>query len=323
MNRFSQVKVFLDESINGQAIGAHGAFWRGKTRNEFVAFKVFGVISVVTVGDGANSNLIKRLRGDGVSRMPPSPFDAMPSSRIDFIEQWIEDGAPSELSDAVAVDAAAGGSIDPRIHNTYWREFDNWALFHPSTAAQAATGQSFQHASHWADFARGNITAAELTEEATNVDVAAAIQLLANRQMHTVESVYGNSVPLLTLLEGYELFGRGVANDGLPPDPLRPSDPNHQMNGPRMWFNWCAMADACLRQTTPIHPEFWRGHMRAILLGLLNDGVIRERFPVDGFSKADPQVAQKMKDHVIALNDNDLQAELASRFKATALNLPF
>lgn len=323
MNRFSQIKVFLDEAVNGQDIGAHRAFWRGMTRNQFVTFKVFGVIDLVTVGDGANSNLVKRLSGEGVSRMPPAPFDPMPVDRIQFVEQWIDDRAPSELSDTVTFDAEAGGGLDPQLHNAYWREFDNWAMFHASGDVQSAITSVFQYASHWANFARGNMTETELSEKANKPDLAAAVQLLTTRQMQTIESHYGNPIPLLDLLEGYELFGRGVGNGGLPPDLLRPADPKHQMNGRQMWFNWCAAADACLRQAVPIQPEFCRGHNRAIVLGLMNDGLIRERFPVDGFSKNDPDVSQEMRSHVKNLADDALQGEMTHRFAATDLNLPF
>jgi hypothetical protein len=90
-----------------------------------------------------------------------------------------------------------------------------------------------------------------------------------------------------------------------------------------MWFNWVAMADACLRAGAKKHAGLWRGHLRAILLGLLNDGVLRGRFPVDGFSASDPDVAIAMRDYVVRLPDAQLQGEAARRFRRTSFGLPF
>lgn len=44
------------------SIAAHCTFWRTLTRDEFVVKKVFGK-QLVVVGDPANSNLVKALRG--------------------------------------------------------------------------------------------------------------------------------------------------------------------------------------------------------------------------------------------------------------------
>jgi photosystem II stability/assembly factor-like uncharacterized protein len=108
MDRFQQVVNILDAAIGGPAvnIGVHRAFWRGLTRDEFVGKKVFG-LDVVTVGQGANSNLVKALRGEVPfgSDLPDPPADArfsrMPAGRppvpptdIAVIEQWIDDGCP-------------------------------------------------------------------------------------------------------------------------------------------------------------------------------------------------------------------------------------
>jgi hypothetical protein len=67
---FRRVIEILDEAIGGPqvGIGAHRTFWRGLTRDEFVAKKVFGK-ALVILGDGANSNLVLALKGQ-------SPFGA-------------------------------------------------------------------------------------------------------------------------------------------------------------------------------------------------------------------------------------------------------
>jgi photosystem II stability/assembly factor-like uncharacterized protein len=108
---FQRVIDILDESIGGPGvgIGRHGAFWRGLTRDQFVAKKVFGK-ALVVLGDGANSNLVLALKGLApfgadqpdppagatMSRMPVA-LDAVPAESISFIEQWINDGCPDAV----------------------------------------------------------------------------------------------------------------------------------------------------------------------------------------------------------------------------------
>jgi hypothetical protein len=65
MNRYERVQQILDESIGGPdaQIGVHGGFWRGKTRDAFVAMPVLNR-QLLIVGDGAGSNLVKALKGE-------------------------------------------------------------------------------------------------------------------------------------------------------------------------------------------------------------------------------------------------------------------
>lgn len=110
MTPYQRVIQILDNSIGGPAanIGVHGAFWRGLTRDQFVARKIFNK-DLITLGHGAESNLVKSLKGEapfGVdlpeppagaqfSRMPAG-FDPVPAEQIAFIQQWIDDGCPAE-----------------------------------------------------------------------------------------------------------------------------------------------------------------------------------------------------------------------------------
>ena len=85
---FQGVIKILDEAIGGPGvgIGAHRAFWRDITRDEFVVKKVFGK-AVVVLGDGANSNLVRALKGESPfgSDLPNPPEGAtvrrMPAGR--------------------------------------------------------------------------------------------------------------------------------------------------------------------------------------------------------------------------------------------------
>jgi hypothetical protein len=106
MNRFEHVIQILDDAIGGPdaSIGAHGTFWRGLTRDEFVAMKVFGR-DLVVVGQGASSNLVKALKGetpfgsdlpdaalDAIMPRMPAGLDPVAAQDIAFIQQWIDEG---------------------------------------------------------------------------------------------------------------------------------------------------------------------------------------------------------------------------------------
>jgi hypothetical protein len=142
LTTFTQVQIILDRLINGEVIRMHGPFWRGKTRDEFVALSVMG-LPIIVVGDPAGSNLVKALRGNAPfgRDLQPRPVGArinrMPSRRppaseedIEYIEKWITAGCPDggpDVSDRLALDAT-GDKLDVR----YWREFDDFFLYKSS-----------------------------------------------------------------------------------------------------------------------------------------------------------------------------------------------
>ena len=106
MKRLDRVKEILDSSVNGEAIGAHGAFWLTLDLEKFKAKKVYGR-RLVEPGDGPASNLVLALRGqapfgDDVGT-PNASYPRMPARRpqvpdaeIAFIEKWITDGCPDD-----------------------------------------------------------------------------------------------------------------------------------------------------------------------------------------------------------------------------------
>ena len=107
---FENVVEILDRSVGGpdEDVSSHGAFWRGVTRDRFVAMKVGGR-KLVTPGDGANSNLVLSLRGQKPfgSDLEPAPEGAnvmrMPAflppvadDEIAGIVAWIDEGCPDD-----------------------------------------------------------------------------------------------------------------------------------------------------------------------------------------------------------------------------------
>lgn len=104
--RYQEVIDILDQAVGGSTapVGAHGAFWRGKTKAEFVAAMVFGQ-QLLTPGDGSGSNLVKALKGEapfgtdtgtpgGIFRRMPAGRDPVSAKQIEVIKKWIDDGCP-------------------------------------------------------------------------------------------------------------------------------------------------------------------------------------------------------------------------------------
>jgi hypothetical protein len=101
---FAEVQQLLDAAVGGGQIGAHHAFWRGITRDQFVAKKVFGKI-VVVPGDVDGSNLVKALSAivpfgkdvgtpDATIARMPARMDQMTPENIARIADWITKGCP-------------------------------------------------------------------------------------------------------------------------------------------------------------------------------------------------------------------------------------
>jgi hypothetical protein len=109
---FKKVVRLLDDAVRGFRVGAHHNFWRGCTRDDFVAASIFGHPLITTRPDGsfdaANSNLIKALLGEPPfdaaeedEEHDPSHFPRMPAHHpplspqgIEYIYRWIERGCP-------------------------------------------------------------------------------------------------------------------------------------------------------------------------------------------------------------------------------------
>jgi hypothetical protein len=196
---------------------------------------------------------------------------------------------------------------DPSVHMAYFRDLDNWSNFNATPDVRIAIEHTFGFFDSWIAFARDASMEQAWIDSLSSELVRQSVAMLSTRQQQTVEAHYGVPVPLLTLLDGFERFG----NNGLPNDPDRPQAPRHNMNAAIMWFVLSAFAEACVR--LEISTEFWLFYMRAILCGLLNDGLFRGRFTVQGF-QATPEGRLAVFQHAQAVADADLPAELRRRY---------
>lgn len=104
MLNYADVQNLLDQAVGPGPIGAHHAFWRGITRDQFVAKMVFGY-PLISMNDGSGSNLVKALRGEAPfgddigtpeAVMPRMPARRPPVAENDIqnISNWIDGGCP-------------------------------------------------------------------------------------------------------------------------------------------------------------------------------------------------------------------------------------
>lgn len=335
MPDYLRIKQILDDAVIGEDFAAHGPFWREVTRDQFVGLSIFGRKLIVQRADGAfdpdESNLVKAIEGrppfgDDMEPPPPGAFwprmpfgyPPVPADQILEIRDWIEAGCPEIIDVAPGwIDPEGGGPLDdPVLHNNFFRDFDNWAMFNATPQTRSDIDAFFAITDAYVTWAVSADDEGVWEAAILSPDVVGAIHRLEERQRTTVTQHYGKPVPLLTLLDGFARFGE----NSLPDDTQRPQDIRHNMNGRSMWFFWGAFADACLRlrNTTDIPTDFWEGLSRGILLGLLNDGLFRGRFIVNGFT-ADNTGRQAAYDHAHAIGGADIPLELTTRLKESGI----
>ena len=322
---YDAIIKILDDAVNNADIGKHGRFWKGLTRDEFVAANVYGY-PIISIGKPADSNLVKALRGippfgsdAGVSgatfRRMPAGMPPVADNDIKTIEDWISSGCPASNNppaSTAAFSLATGASVSPEQHNAFWRDFDNWAMFNATSDVKQAEGAVFGFVGSWFAYARDNTKKPAWLSAIQQPKTEAALRVLADKQRQTIESHYGSPVPLLALLDSFHLFGA----DQLPTDPLRPADVHHRMDGTTMWFVWAAFANAVIG--IGFETDFWLSASRCILCGLLNDGLIRGRFTVQGFENSmQGQIA--IIAFVQQLSDDAVMQELQKRYIQSGL----
>jgi hypothetical protein len=329
MADYLRIKQILDDAVNGEMFAAHGPFWRSLTRDQFVERSIFGRKLIAKRDDGTldpeESNLVKALEGRdpfGDDMKPPVPgafwprmpfrYPPVPDEKILEIRNWIQAGCPEfvDMQPGWIDESGGGPASDPAIHNGFFRDFDNWAMFNASPQTSTDIDAFFSIAPLYFEFAKNATLEANWDAALRSPTVVDAVKRLDEQQRTTVVQHYGKPVPLLTLLDGFMRFG----GDTLPDDPLRPVDVRHNMNGRSMWFFWAAFTDACMRiaPSTSIPADFWTGLSRGILLGLINDGLFRGRFTVSGFTSDDVGREAALQ-HAQSLAATDLPSELTTR----------
>lgn len=352
---WGRVQRILDAAVAGRtSIGPHGPFWR-VDRDRFVETPVLG-FQIVEPGNGSGSNLVKALRGEdpfgrdtgsgGSMRRMPAGMPAISTGDIEVIRRWIDDGCPTGSPPrpysgsvgsstppvpipgpdaSVTVDMGAGSVPLARDrHNAYWRDFDNWTMVRVAPATRTDIfGHLLPALNVWTEWVAGRVPESDWQSAIGGSDVSAAARRIASGIKVTLRNHYGDPLRMREVFESYQLFGAGE----LPEDPLRSPMPDprtgtptrrHQMDGEGMWFVWSAFADACLR--LGIDVAFWRALIRAILVGLCNDGLFRGAFTVTGFGSGSRSARQAaVLAHVRGLADGDLQRELRRRYQDSGL----
>ena len=258
---YARIQQILDESVQGGTFGGHGPFWRGLTRDQFVAKKVFGRAVIVSKPDGSfdpdASFLVKALEGRApFGRDLPNPppgaiwnrmplgFPPVPQEQIDEIRAWIAGGCPNLPPAAPSlIDDAAPVTMSADDFNRFWRQFDDVALFHATQQVQDDINEFFGIADQWLAFAKDAAQEPAWAQALTPAVVTAAIVRLEQLQRDTIVQAFGSPVGLANLLAAFERFG----DNSLPDDALRTVDPRHTMNGEVMWFFWASFCDACTR----------------------------------------------------------------------------
>lgn len=321
MTRFDHVKEILDRAVNWEAIGAHGAFWRNKTRNQFVIARVFGM-PLITLGQPEDSNLLKALLGiapfgedigtaGAIYRRMPAGREPVPEEDIAFLQQWITDGCPEDEWPPAHDGALPQGVITNQQINDFFRALDNWALFQATDEVSEAVGSFFNIMPIWFALSRGGATEQDWSDSLAAPEVTAAVEVLGAGQEVLLHQFFGNPIRQDELAVAYERFGEA----SLPADPLRPQR-DHRMDGEIMWFIWLGFAEGARRLGRDA--GFWETFTKSILLGMMNDGVFRGRYPVQGFT-ADADGREAMRAYIAGLGADQLTGESRRRFAASGL----
>jgi hypothetical protein len=330
MTGFLDVQDALDRILGVGPPPNHGSFWRGISRDDFVAFSVFG-LELIVVGDPEASNLVRALRGltpfgsDLPDPPPGSVLRRMPAGRppaseedIALIEGWIRAGCPDEPTRAAEradFVARAIPRVDDDLHVRYWREVDEF--FHPRfSSAETKIHVDRMHVKAflaWQDWAlqgQGESVWTDYLAKPENRESFAYVRL---HQRRLLLEFYEGSQD--ALFDSIWKFGGNL----LPEDPLSGDRPQHTMNSVDDWFFWVAHLDATLRADDLSDLEL--GLARGWQVGIVADGLLRtdadrppgQRIPIPDFDPADPDLKQTVSAAWSLANPDELRAKMLAR----------
>ncbi len=321
MPGFNDVVVALDRTLGDNIAFTHGEFWRGKTRDEFVAYSVFG-FPVVEVGDAAASNLVRAMRGQtpfGDDLAPPSPGATMPrmpafaapaaEADIVLIETWIDAGCP-EVDDT-PVAALSDTPADDNDHVRFWRDMD--LFFLPTHASPETRG----HVNNW-HFATMNIWVPEKLGDGSghawenhvaDPQNIASFEYIRVHQRRLIDAHYGDN--LSDIHDSLWKFGA----DLLPRDPSSGAFPEHRMDGVRSWFAWSPYLEVSLTRAdrTEVDLALAQGWQ----MGIASDGLLRadrpRPIPILEFDASAPDLREQVIGTYAAMQPDDLIAGMVAR----------
>ncbi len=323
MTGFKDIVDLLDSLVVGRTVRKHGPFWRGKTRDDFVALRVFG-LPVVDIGNPAGSNILLALKGQPPfgADLPDAPdtsvYSRMPSGGpaagadvIAAVEAWIAAGCPEESPGAVL---ALGGAaaISDTDHVGFWRAFDDFFLYRATDEISDTVGTFMTTMTPaWKRFVHGTINEAAWDTIRRRADLADATRVIGDNHARLFREHYGDPFDADALLDSHWKFGGNL----LPGDPLSSGPHQHTMNSPPDWVAWAPFIDTVLRDA-PADP-FNLLVARGWHVGIVADGLLRaspqRRIAIPDFAATDPQLKGNVIAHYQALDGPALRAALASR----------
>jgi hypothetical protein len=325
---YHQIQAVLDRILGNSTGGNHRAFWRGKSRDEFVSMSVFG-LPLIDRNNPSNSNLVLALKG-----LPPFGLDVVPApargiirrmpagrppaspSDIATIERWITAGCPEY--DASIMAAHAQTVITDDTHVRYWREIDFFFL--PTLSSpQTAPHVGRMHAPAYSAWRQSKIDGGAPSvwnNYKARSDVIQSFEYVRLHQRRILTDFYGADQD--AILDSLWKFGA----DLLPRDPDSGAFPEHRMNGVPDWFFWAPYLEMSLLAADGNDLDL--GLARGWQVGIVADGLIRtdaerppaSRMPIPDFNSADPNLKQAVLAQYSGMQPPDLLSSMARRAKA-------
>jgi hypothetical protein len=331
MATLQQVQDVLERVLGTRPMPFHYAFWRGKTRDEMVATRLFGRPLIVP-GRPEESPLIWALRRASAgerggpragSKLIRAYFGQARAGDGDVavLEEWIRDGCPEAATAPTPRRASVRGleaapATDAR-HVEYWRAID--AFFLPSLASPETVPHVLRmHGDALEAWVPSMVSATDPARwpgYLASPEVAGSFAFVRHHQRRLIREFYGESPP--DLIDSLWKFGGNL----LPTDPLSLARPEHTMNGVLDWFFWAPYLDATLRapDAEPIDHDLARGWQ----IGIVADGLLRtdadrpegQRMPISDFSATDPDLRSNVLAKYVGADPSMLIAEMVRRAK--------